>query len=303
MANFTTPMICLPYNLAAAATTHCQINVAASSDGAFTVNFDMTAGADLFNNRDFTRSDNLIKDWVDAANTACAAEPGWTSPGTWSVAEQVSGNMKGMITITYTVGDVADDITSIVWREPAIIGGLDFGFINDTEGPTNGPNPGANHEWASDYVVGQQWIPHQAYPGCMLARDVPMKRTPVIETLSSSGKGTQDAGGTTTRRQVSILTVNAASVFEWAAAEAGHLETGQTSADPNVTLDDFIDVWRTKTTTALKTARWHRDMDTAATYTEVLPLQPMLSGAVEIARESQPAPLKYDLDFQLMHAS
>jgi hypothetical protein len=300
MADFTTPMLCLPYNLAAAATTHCQINFADSSDGAQTVNFDLTTGSDLFTNRDYTRADNLLKDWVDAANNAIS---GFATPGEFTVAEQSSGNMKGMVTITYTVGTASDDITSIVWREPAIIGGLDFGFINDTEGPTNGPSPGDTHEWASDYVAGQQWIPHQAYPGCMLARDVPKKFTPVIETLSSSGKGTQDAGGTTTRRAVSILTVNAASVFEWAAAEAGHLETGQTSADPNVTLDDFIDVWRGKKTTALKTARWHRDMDTAGTYTEVLPLNPMLQGADSIAREAQPAPLKYDLDFELMHAS
>ena len=56
MANYTTPMFCLPFNLTG--TGHCRITFAGSSDGGGNVNFDMSTG-DLFANRDYTRADNV----------------------------------------------------------------------------------------------------------------------------------------------------------------------------------------------------------------------------------------------------
>jgi hypothetical protein len=72
----------------------------------------------------------------------------------------------------------------------------------------------------------------------------------------------------------------------------------RTVNDPNVTWDDFRQVWRDASGDAKK-ARFHADMDDATTYVQLLPLQPWISAAKRGVKGTQPAPYKLDLDIRL----
>jgi hypothetical protein len=292
MANYTTPMFCLPFNLTG--TGHCRITFAGSSDGGGNVNFDMSTG-DLFANRDYTRADNVAADWCTKANAAIAtAHP--TSPGTFAASEFVSGYMKGMLTLTYTAGHANDNITNIIFLAPTQMSGQDFGFASDTVTPTAAVI-GSTHTWESVYVMGRQWIPHRTEAGHVLAWNVEDIDELVVGRESPSADSTGDKYQKRTARQVTIMGVRAASVMPQWAADSDYLTTGQTVSDPNVTFEDFREYWSGTLTTALKTCRYHVDMDAAATYFSVLPLTEWVGNTTNVATISNPAPVLYDFDF------
>ena len=297
MANATVPMFCLPFNLAApAAGTHCRITFNDSGDGMINVTFDLTTATDLFTNRDYTRADNLIKDWVDAANAAEIAQ--LTNPGTWTVTEQVSGDMKGMIALAREAGHANDDVTDI--RFLTGVEGSDFGYSSNTVVPTAGimGGVGMDYTWDSSYVCSRQWIPHLTTPGLgVLSWNIEDIDELVVGAESPSGDSTQDKYQKKSGRQITIQTVVAASVMPQWAADSQYLTSGQTVSDPNVTFEDFREYWSGTATTALKTCRYHPDMDTAATYHEVLPMAEWVGNTKSVATISQQAPLRYDFDF------
>ena len=292
MANFTTPMFCLPFNLTG--TGHCRITFAGSSDGAGNVNFDLSTG-DLFANRDYTRADNLAADWVTKANAAiAAAHP--TSPGTFAASEFVSGYMKGMLRLTYTAGHANDDITDIRFLVPATLAGTDFGFTSDTVTPT-GAVIGGTHTWDAAYVMSRQWIPHRTEAGHVLAWHVEDIDELVVGAESPDGDATHDKYQKRSGRKVVIMSVRGASVMPQWAADSDYLTAGQTVSDPNVTFEDFREYWSGTATTALKTCRFHPDLATAGTYHSVLPLGEWVGNTARVATVSNDAPLFYDFDF------
>jgi hypothetical protein len=297
MADFTTPMFCLPFNLTApAAGTHCRITFAGSSDGADNVTFDLSTG-DLFTNRDYTRADNLAKDWTTQANAAIAtAHP--TAPGTFAASEYVSGSMKGMLTLTYTAGHANDDITDIRFLDATQLAGADFGFSSDTVTPTSAVI-GSTHTWESVYVCSRQWIPHLTGALGVLSWNVEDIDDLVVGEESPSGDSTQDLYQQKKARKITIMTVRAASVMEQWAADSDYLVSGQTVSDPNATFEDFRAFWARTATTALKTCRYHVDMDTAATYHSVLPMADWIGNTTRAAKISNDAPLFYDFDFSV----
>lgn len=296
MANFTTPMFCLPFNLSTpAAGTHCRITFAGSSDGADNVTFNLSTSTDLFANRDYSRTDNLIKDWTTKANTAIAtAHP--TSPGTFAATEQTSGEMKGMVTLTYTAGHANDDITDIRFLDTAQIAGADFGFTSDTVTPTSAVI-GGTHTWEASYVCSRQWIPHLTGARHAIGWSVEDIDELIVGTESPSADATGDKYQKKTGRAITIMSVRAASVMPQYAADSDFLVSGQTVSDPNVTFEDFREYWTGTATTALKTCRYHPDMDTAGTYHEVLPMTEWSGNTKNVAKVASKAPLLYDFDF------
>ena len=298
MANYTTPMFCLPFNLAAPASgTHCRITFANSGDGLINVTFNLSTATDLFANRDYTRADNLAADWVTAANAAEIAQ--LSSPGTWTATEQVSGYMKGMVTLSREAGHANDDVTDIRFLDTANITGQDFGYSSNTVVPTAGIMGGVGMDYTFDasYVMSRQWIPHRTEAGQVLSWNVEDIDELVVGRESPSADSTGDKYQKRTARQVTIMGVRAASVMPQWAADSDYLTTGQTVSDPNVTFEDFREYWSGTLTTALKTCRYHVDMDAAATYFSVLPLTEWVGNTTNVATISNPAPVLYDFDF------
>lgn len=279
---------------------HVTVTFADSSIGAQTMNFNLSSETDLFNNRDFTRDDNLLKDFVDQANGAETVLFGGNA-GTWSVSEYASGNMKGMISLIRTAGDADDDLTSITFNSPTILAGQDLGFSSDTVAPTV-EIPGTSATWRSSYVTGRQWIPHPVYPGTFLAHHEAMPRDFIVSidpNVTAATQLTQDYYGTKTFRRIHIMTVNAASMLDQFADDSDFLEDGQTVSDPNVTWDSFRRTWR-DASGDLKTCRFHPDMDTAATYHEVLPMMPWIASPHDGMTVAFEAPYRFDFDIEAL---
>ena len=297
MANATTPMFCLPYVITSG--DYFTIHLTDSSTGTHSVDVPLVAGT-YYNNRDFTRSDNLLKHFVDQANLA-ETEDEDLDEGTWSVTEYASGNMKGMITLTRTAGHANDNLNNITFTQTTVIAGQDFGFTSNVVTPTS-EVVGTSATWSSSYVTGRQWITHPVYPGTFLAHHEAMPRDFIVSidpTVTAATQLTQDYYGTKTFRRIHIMTVNAASMLDQFAGDSDFLESGQTVSDPNVTWDSFRRTWR-DASGDLKTCRFHPDMDTAATYHEVLPMMPWIASPHDGMTVAFEAPYRFDFDIEAL---
>jgi hypothetical protein len=298
MANATTPMFCLPFVLTGSNQVKVSFVETSEGGGAEEMEFTM-ATTSLYNNRDFTRSDNIWRDFVVKANAAEAAAD-WDA-GTWSVAEQSSGTMKGMVTLTRTAGHANDNLSDIEFQTTAVLSGQDMGFQANTMAPSS-EVVGTSAIWNTDYVTGRQWIPHPVYPGSFMAHHEKRPVDFIVGTDPNSTAATeltQDYYGGHNFRRIHIMTVNAASMLDQYAADSDFFEAGQATSDPNVTWDAFRRTWRDATGT-LKQCRFHPDMDTAATYHSVLPLLPWIGSVEEGSTVAFEAPYRFDLDIEVL---
>lgn len=299
MADFTTPMIALPYNFTAASNVDIVFAETGAGTGPLTVSFALTVATDLYNDRAFASAANLAKDFVTKANAAETQEAidtvGFLA-GTWSVAELTGiGGFIGRIILTRTAGSGSDDLTTIDFT--AEIVGADLGFASDSVAPTSGAI-GGTYTFESPYCCGRQWIPRPSVAGGVLSWHVQHPTDIIVETRTPDGAVTQDLYGASAERQLVVLGVEAASVHTQWAADSDYLPTGQTVSDPNVTFESLRSYWARATTG--RTGRFYPDMDDSTTYVSVLPLMPWLASTSEAAEISTPAPLKYDFDFRLL---
>jgi hypothetical protein len=294
-------MFCLPFNLGGVA--HFGVNFNDSALGATSYVIGLTTGTDLYNNRDFSRSDNLLNDLVTILNAVEALHFGAANAGLWSVSELVTGTVVGRIALVRAASNAADDLSDIEFVSPSDLGPQSMGFSANTVAPSS-ETVGVEAIWFSDYVTGRQWIPHPVYPGSFLAHHEAMPSDFIVGTDPTSTAATsltQDYYGGHTLRRIHIMTVNAASMLDQFASDADYLEAGQSVSDPNITWDAFRRAWRDAAGTQ-KTCRFHPDMDTAANYHEVLPLLPWIASVAEGSSVAFEAPYRFDLDIEVLDA-
>lgn len=236
MADFTRCSFSLPFEITTA--TQIRLTLANSAVGATTVTATAAAGT-YYNDLDVSGAaigDNLLRhllDQLEAAETAAGTD------GVYTLTLQ-AGGYKGRYTISRAQGNAADDVTSLRIVSGGEVTMVTFGFASAAPAPTSGTADPAVFT-APDRAAGHWVIPD--YPALFGGAEE-VGATTVLAVSSPDGTTARDEYGDTTRKEIMLMTLPAASVYPFWANDADYASAiGAATGDVNATLDELRRLW------------------------------------------------------------
>ena len=218
--------------------TQIRLTLTASAVGATTVTATAAAGT-YYNDLDVAGTVlgvNLLRHLLDQLT---AAETAAGTDGTYVLALQ-SGDYKGRYTIQRTQGDASDNVASLEILSGGEVTMKTFGYTSTSPTPTSGTANPAVFE-ATNRAAGH-WIIDE-YPG-LCAGDEEIKETTVLSATSPDGTTSRDTYGDVTRKTIMLMTLPAASVFQYWTDDADFASAlGCATSDPNASLDELRRLW------------------------------------------------------------
>lgn len=236
MSDFTRCAFSLPWVITTA--TQIRLTLTASAVGATTVTATAAAGT-YYNDLDVAGTVlgvNLLRHLLDQLT---AAETAAGTDGTYVLVLQ-SGDYKGRYTIQRTQGDASDNVASLEILSGGEVTMKTFGYTSTSPTPTSGTANPAVFE-ATNRAAGH-WIIDE-YPG-LCAGDEEIKETTVLSATSPDGTTSRDTYGDVTRKTIMLMTLPAASVFQYWTDDADYAAAlGCATSDPNASLDELRRLW------------------------------------------------------------
>ena len=236
MSDFTRCAFSLPWVITTA--TQIRLTLTASAVGATTVTATAAAGT-YYNDLDVAGTVlgvNLLRHLLDQLT---AAETAAGTDGTYVLVLQ-SGDYKGRYTIQRTQGDASDNVASLEILSGGEVTMVTFGYTSTSPTPTSGTANPAVFE-ATNRAAGH-WIIDE-YPG-LCAGDEEIKETTVLSATSPDGTTSRDTYGDVTRKTIMLMTLPAASVFQYWTDDADYASAlGCATSDPNASLDELRRLW------------------------------------------------------------
>jgi len=174
--------------------------------------------------------------WAYLADAMDTADGG----GDWSISE-VSGDYLGKCVLTTTRNGALQDgrtCTSVEFSDG--LTGKMFGFDSNTVATTGIFTNSIIGVWIRQYL----WIP-QPNKTILQSKNEKTRVDTVVTTSSPDGTSTRDYYGGVDMREVEILSVPAACIWQHYADDADHAGVvGAETGDQNCALDEFRKLWR-----------------------------------------------------------
>lgn len=249
MADFTQPQFALPFTVAGTLTV-------AYDSGADTVV--TVSSAVRWNDRTGSASTDAFAYVVDALNTADTGR-------TWAGAElTTAGGFRGLCVI------IASNITD--GRAPTTMtfsGGLTgkmFGYTSNAVSAVAGVG---SYYYSGSWLRQYLWIP-QLESHILQSINELTRLDAVVATSSPDGTTTRDYYGGVDMRNVVIMGIPAACIWQHYASDSDYTDVvGAAAGDQNMALDEFRKLWRDGLPTSTSYCRYWPDLLTLGTYREL----------------------------------
>lgn len=278
MAAFTQPQLALPFVL----------------NGTVTATF--TSGADVgpvtvgssntvrYNDRTGATGTDALAYLANALDTADAG-------GTWAASE-ATGDYLGRAVLTTDRTGAGDGRTLATVVFAGSITGKMFGFTSNTATATS---QAITSTWCRQYL----WIPQPAAT-ILQSKNELTRLDAVVATSSPDGTTTRDYYGGVDIREIEVLSVPAASIWQHYADDADYAaKIGAATGDENCAFDEFRKLWRDGLPSGYYCKYWP-DLATLATLTRLEPGgEEMWIGDTKQAIEvEQRAPYRFTLSLK-----